>query len=244
MNFDFIKIGFKKGKEEYFAKGLYAVSLALAAVLVLKVTAFGIVSVRIPARIKNTIENSKQDEEAVKKRLEKYTAIAGELKKKNPFVPPPPNDHPVKEVSGIMGKEVLIKGTFYKVGDKIGDAEIVAIGPTFVKIKWNGKEKTFAPIGAADKPGAKKKPQPEKKKMEKKENTVQQTEKPKEEVPVAVEDEDPLAWMGVTLSAKARAMILQVWNNASDEQKEEMKERWNSMSDEEKQQALDQWNNM
>ena len=68
------------------------------------------------------------------------------------FAPPPPKQHPVKEVWGIFGDEVLIKNKWYKVGDTVGDAKVVAIGPTSVKIEWDGKEKVFAPIDAAGPP--------------------------------------------------------------------------------------------
>jgi len=79
----------------------------------------------------------------------KYKALANELKKNNLFVPPSPKQHPVKEVLGILGNEVIIRDKLYKVGDKVGEAKIVAIGPTEVTIEWDGKEKPFAPIDAA-----------------------------------------------------------------------------------------------
>ena len=60
-------------------------------------------------------------------------------------------------------------------------------------------------------------------------------------VTAAAEEEDPLAWMGVTLSEKVRAKLLEKWNQLSDEQKEQMKQQWNNMSDEQKQQAVDAW---
>ena len=57
-----------------------------------------------------------------------------------------------------MGKEALINGQWKKVGDKIGDAKIIAIKPTEVVIEWEGKEKAFAPIGAVSSFGPEKKP--------------------------------------------------------------------------------------
>ena len=74
------------------------------------------------------------------------------------------------------------------------------------------------------------------------EEQVQNNESVVEEnVEVAVEQEDPLAWLGVKLSAKLRAKLLEKWNSLTDEQKEQFKEHWNNMSDEEKQQALEAW---
>jgi hypothetical protein len=78
----------------------------------------------------------------------KYKALADELKKNNLFAPPPPKQHPVKEVVGIFGNEVIIRDKLYKVGDKVGDAKIVAIEPTQVTIEWDGKKKFFAPLEA------------------------------------------------------------------------------------------------
>ena len=133
----------------------------------------------------------------------------------------------------------LINGKWYKVGDKVGDAEIMAIEPTQVKIKWDGKEKFFAPLAAASAKEPKKEvKKPTVKKVKNKE--VEATQKVVvEKAPAAPQEEDPLAWMGVTLSAKVRAKILETWNTLTEEQKEQFKEQWNSMTDEQKQQTVD-----
>ncbi len=59
----------------------------------------------------------------------------------------------------------------------------------------------------------------------------------------AVED-DPLAWMGIKLSAKARAKLLEEWNKASPEDKEKGKQMWNSLPDDQKQQYVQMMENM
>ncbi|MHC4742368.1 MAG: hypothetical protein ACYS8Z_10670, partial [Planctomycetota bacterium] len=74
--------------------------------------------------------------------------IANAIKKENLFVPVPPKRHPVSAVLGIMGAEALINGKWYKVGDRIGDAKVIAVEPTQVKIEWDGNEKWFAPIAS------------------------------------------------------------------------------------------------
>jgi len=71
------------------------------------------------------------------------------MKKKSIFAPPAPKQHPVKQVQGIWGNEALINGKWYKAGDRIADANIVAIEPTKVRTMWEGKEKVFRPIDAA-----------------------------------------------------------------------------------------------
>jgi len=52
-------------------------------------------------------------------------------------------------------------------------------------------------------------------------------------------ENDPLAWMGITLSPKLREMILAKWNSASDEEKRKAMEEWNKMPEGERQKALD-----
>jgi len=79
-------------------------------------------------------------------------AMAETLKKDNLFAPPPPEQHPVGSVDGIMGDSVFIKGNWYQVGDKVGDAEVIAIYPTKVTVKWKGEEKDFAPIASISAP--------------------------------------------------------------------------------------------
>lgn len=75
------------------------------------------------------------------------TALVERLEKENLFVKPAPKQHPVREVAGILGDEALINNRWYKLGDSVGDAKIVAIEPTKVRIAWNGQEKDFAPMG-------------------------------------------------------------------------------------------------
>jgi hypothetical protein len=158
------------------------------------------------------------------------------------FAPPLPKKHPVSQVSGILGNEVLINSKWYKVGDKIGDAKIVAIESTLVKIEWEGKEKVFAPISAKSAPAPKKvvKKAVVKEKAEPKKIAAKMEKTVVEKVATEPVEEDPLAWMGVTLSAKLREKFLEKWNESSDAEKEKMKEQWGKVPDEQKQQMIDQ----
>ncbi|MHC4605197.1 MAG: hypothetical protein ACYS6W_17920, partial [Planctomycetota bacterium] len=220
---------------------LLGVSAFLGIMILVKVRGFLVDSTWAENAIKGAVAQTKPDANNVENYLAKFKTIADELKKKNLFAPPPPKKHPVSQVSGILGDEVLINGKWYKVGDKVGDAKIVAIESTQVRIEWQGKEKIFAPISAASAP------EPEKvvEKAVVKEKTEHKkiaapVEKPVEaKVAAAPVEADPLAWMGVELSPKVRKMLLQHWNKGSDEEKEKAKEEWNKMSDEQKQQALD-----
>jgi hypothetical protein len=103
--------------------------------------------------VKKAIDRSKPDPNDVERQIAKTKPVADELKKKNLFSPPAPKQHPINSVIGIFGDEALINNRWYKAGDKVGDAKIVAIGPTSVTTEWEGKEKIFRPIDASGAPG-------------------------------------------------------------------------------------------
>lgn len=98
-------------------------------------------------------ENSKPDANSVEKYFAQPKEIVKELKAKNLFAPPPPPKSPISQVWGILGDEVLIEGKWYKVGDKVGDAEITGIGAEEVEYTWQGKEMTASPIQAGQSHG-------------------------------------------------------------------------------------------
>lgn len=127
---------------------LLGVSIVCAAVILFRVTGFFADSSKAATLLKDAVAQSKPDANDMEKRLADSKTIAEELKKKNLFAPPPPKQHPVTAVSGIMGNEVLINDTWYKLGQMVGDAKIVAIEPTRIKMEWDGQEKVFAPIDA------------------------------------------------------------------------------------------------
>ncbi len=78
----------------------------------------------------------------------KAKAMVAKLKEKNLFIPPQPKTNPVQGVEGILGNEALINGKWYKTGDKVGDAEVLAITATSVKVSWNGQETELTPNGS------------------------------------------------------------------------------------------------
>ena len=142
-----MKLDYLKEKKELVSVVLLGVSAVLAVLILVKVTGFFTAPAKAELLVKKAVAQNNTDAKDMDKYFAKYKALANELKKNNLFAPPPPKQHPVREVLGIFGDEVLIgKDKWYKVGDKVGDAKIVAIGPTKVTIEWDGKEKTFAPI--------------------------------------------------------------------------------------------------
>lgn len=247
MKFDYLKgnkellrtLAFTTGsKNESVSIVLLGVSALLGVLILIKIAGVFALSARAETSIEGAIARSSPEPNDIEKFSAKSKSIAEELKKKNLFAPPEPKQHPVKQVLGILGNEVLIDGKWYKVGDKVRDAKIVAIEPAKVRIEWEGKEKTFAPIEAAGAPEPKKKGErPAKERKGRKKTAVEKSVG--EKISAAATEEDPLAWMGVKLSAALKAKLLERWNEMSDEQKQQWKEQWNTMSDEQKQKTVD-----
>ena len=145
MNLDYIKEHLKN-KDELIPTVLLGVSVFCGILILVKVTSFFMASARAESVVKRAIEQNTADPKDIEKQFAQSAAITEELKKDNLFAPPVPKQHPVKEVSGIFGDQVLIQNKWYGVGDMVKDAKIVAIGATSVTIEWDGKEKTFLPI--------------------------------------------------------------------------------------------------
>ena len=143
-----MKLDYLKEKKELVSVVLLGVSAFLAVLILVKVTGFFTASARAENIVKTAIAQNNADAEDMDKYFAKYKVLADALKKNNLFAPPAPKQHPIKEVLGILGNEVIISDKLYKVGDKVGEATIVAIGPTEVTIEWDGKETTFAPINS------------------------------------------------------------------------------------------------
>jgi len=148
-----MKLDYIKEKRELVSTVLLGISALFGVLILIKVAGFFTVSARAEELVKRVVAQNKVDANDMEKYLAESKAIADELKKKNLFAPPPPKKHPVNQISGILGDEILFKGKWYKVGDKIGDANIVAIEPTYAKIEWQGKVKIFAPISAVSSSG-------------------------------------------------------------------------------------------
>jgi hypothetical protein len=215
---------------------LVAAAVLLGAWACAKVAGFYVQRVQMQRVL--TVTQNKRDPNGLKQSLGQAKKAADTLKQSNLFVKTPPKQHPVKQVEGILGSEAFIAGKWYKVGDRIADAKIVAIGATKVEIEWDGKKTSFSPIAAvsAGPPAAAMGP--------KKEAGPQPPKPPevkvvKAEAPAPAED-DPLSWLGVKLSPRARAMLLEKWNSTSDADKEKFKQKWNSMPEDQKQKTFEE----
>ena len=144
-----MKLDYLEEKKELVLVVLLGISVLFAVLILAKITGFFTASARAEILVKRAVEENNTDANDTKKYFAKYKILADALKKNNLFAPPPPKQHPVKEVLGIFGNEVLINDNWYKVGDKVADAKITAIDPTNVKIVWDGREKVFAPISGS-----------------------------------------------------------------------------------------------
>ena len=143
-----MKLDCLKEKKELVSVVLFAASAFFAVLILVKVTGFFAASARAEDLVNKTVEQNNTDPNDIDKYFAKYKELAEVLKGKNLFVLPVPKQHPIKEIWGIFGNEVIIGDKLYKVGDKVGEAKVVAIGPTKVTIEWDGKETTFSPIDA------------------------------------------------------------------------------------------------
>jgi len=136
-----------KNKKRHIPKTLMCLSGLLALLIGAKVSAFVINSNQIPEKITLALNSPGRSEENIKKYQLKYTEATDALKKKNLFMPPvAKKKNPVTRVTAVLGDEVCISNKWYKVGDKISDAEITGIMPNEVTIVWNEKESKLKPF--------------------------------------------------------------------------------------------------
>jgi hypothetical protein len=178
--------------------------------------------------------------------------MADDLKKNNLFMSAVQSDCPIKEVSGIMGSEVLIKRQWYKVGDRIDGAIILAVEPSYIRIKWEGGEKILAPAEAASEQSWQLQAAGRKSDALEAgtENQTQRTPtavaagQPQTTGEAAQNREDQLAWLGVELTAEQRQKAELLWSRMSEQVKEMMRQRWSMMPEEERMRTLQQLDQM
>ncbi|MHC4692539.1 MAG: hypothetical protein ACYS67_07345 [Planctomycetota bacterium] len=223
MKLDYLKNNHSKNNRDIVSIGLFGISALMGVLILIKVTGFFAAPARAEDSVTRAVELTKPDPNDMEKLLAKSKAIADQLKKNNLFVPPIPKKHPVSQVLGILGDEALINNKWYKAGDKVGDAKIVAIEPTQVRIEWDGNEKTFVPFDAkasassgSRRPGGPGRPQAAKAGEQGSPQMVQ------------VQQEGRPEGMG-GFGGDRGDMIARM---------REMRERWESMSPEEREQAM------
>jgi hypothetical protein len=150
MNTDYLK-----ERKELVSVAVLGFSAVLAIMIIVKISSFFGATAEAEGIVTTAIEQNTDDANDIDKYFAKYKVLADALKKNNLFAPAPPKQNPVSEISGIFGDEVIIGDKLYKVGDRVADATIVAIGPTEVTIEWDGRKQTFSPMdsGGSSGPG-------------------------------------------------------------------------------------------
>jgi len=141
-----MKLNYLKDKKEFTTVLLLGTAAVLTVAILVNITSFFVASARAGNVVKKAVEQSEPDKDRMDKYFAESRELADKLKKNNLFAPPPPKQQPIKQVFGILGNEVLIEGKWYKLGDMVKDAKIVAIEPSQIKIEWDGKKITLEPI--------------------------------------------------------------------------------------------------
>jgi hypothetical protein len=139
-------------KKEFILLVLLGTSAVCAVFILTKIKSFFATSAKAEALVRKATALNGSNEEQIEQAVAKSCAVADDLKKANLFSPPAPKRHPVTSVSGILGDEALIGGKWYKAGDRVQDARIVAVEATQVRVEWQGREKIFTPLQATDQP--------------------------------------------------------------------------------------------
>jgi len=223
-----MKLDYLKDRKEFISMVLLGVSAFLGVLILIKVTGFFVTSASAKSLVKDAAAQSKLDSSEVKKYFAEPRAIADALKKGNLFVPASPK-RPVEQVSGILGDEVLINGKWYKVGDMVGEAKIVAIEPAQIRIEWEGKEIALAPINSvsASEPG--RKGAGDKKGPERERGRAEMVRVPRP-TPGRGEGREGMRGMLRDISPEERDGLRERFRNMSDEERErfmgEMRERF------------------
>jgi len=213
MNFDHIK-----NNKRYVSKALLIASLLLAILTVGKVLGFAVTSLRIGLRIEDAVAKNEHNDEAVQVSLTQSREAADKLKENNIFAGTKPKPKP-PVCNGILGNMALINGKWYKVGDEVSGAKIVAIGPKDITIFWEDKEKKLVPFAeSAKKDSGRTVSKPAKESRERRAEEVR---------PMREEGEGPGPGFG-------RRGMGRFFENMSEDERRELRERVRDMSREER----------
>lgn len=90
------------------------------------------------------------EDEKVQQYLSKYQETAEELIGNNSFVPPPAGLEPPGDCTAIFGDEARIGDRWVSIGDRVGAAEVIEIGPTQVTLMLDDRRITRSPVLVAE----------------------------------------------------------------------------------------------
>jgi len=192
----------------------------------------------IAGTVHESMEFLETQNSKAKEYMETYAKKVETLKQKGAFCPenkePPP-----PQVAGILGDSVLMGGKWCKVDEEHAGAKVLKIEPTQVTILWQGKEMKLAPLLASIPNNSDSK----QKTKDKQPETVQANNGPEGNTePIAVQQtqDDPLAWLGMEISAELRAFLLKLFDLMGADKLEEAKQEWANLSEEQKKQRMDE----
>jgi hypothetical protein len=165
-------------------------------------------SVFLPGRVRKTLVQYK--ESAANEEQERSSSNEKPEMPKNPFAPPPKIGN--LQCSAVLGNEALFNDRWYKVGDRVQGAEILEIQPAWVKLTWQGKEIISVPFNVPIQ-GTSKNNEP---------NNGAAPKNGESAARGSAESPSP-ASSGIELSAEQRRQLYERYQNASPEEREEMR---------------------
>jgi hypothetical protein len=138
-----------KKEQKLFSVALLGFSILLAVVLLWRIQNFLKVSMWARVVVNSAVQQIDIPTPDTTKYLSPDKEIVAALIQDNIFILQATPVSPISEVRAIFGDSALINGKWYKTGDSIGQARIVAIEPSQARIEWNGTTKTYSPVEAS-----------------------------------------------------------------------------------------------
>jgi hypothetical protein len=122
--------------------------LVPAAATVWVLLSYNVRTFGLSGRVEKAIGHYKTMEKEVVSTIQTPNKAIEEMRKNNPFSGAEPTPA-MPQCQGILGQYALFGDQWYKVGDTVQDAKIVSIGPSEVKIQWQGQEQALKPFDVA-----------------------------------------------------------------------------------------------
>ena len=137
-------------KKEKDQKAIFSLGLLALTVLLIGFTAAQVISMtrgtsQGPLLTRETLDQITNGNNS-RQYLDAYQTAAEKLSRKNMFVPPPAGPAEPGDCTAIFGDEARIGDRWYKAGDKFGDAEVIAVGPTQVTLLFEDKRIIRTPV--------------------------------------------------------------------------------------------------
>ena len=131
-------------------RSLFSLFLLVLAVLLAVLTASELIKISQSsdqsARLSQArLDQIRPDEKTAKNYLNRYQQAADQLSRQNKFVPPPSGPEPPGSCTAIFGDAARIGDRWVKVGDRVSNAEVLAVEPTQLVLLWQDEKITRAP---------------------------------------------------------------------------------------------------